>query len=545
MAGLTKRWRGPLLSWLTRRSISAISASSWRRRSAKTDEATAVLPRTRPLGDVVPPAPDAPGQHGGFLDFVDGLKKKTDPEADVKSVTRPEPAETKPTPPSLLARVAEIAAPLPQPPAPKAAPTLVAVPPPTEPVPNPKRKSPRPKPVRNRTAWRPLIMKLAIGAGIASVVVWAQDHLIQPRPPATPSEIRPPAKDARAQPPPRQQVADIETRSLPSPAAATQKASAPASPPPATRPTTETPLRPAAAEVLRFSAHRGDAVAAQFAGDGRSIVTLGRDGVLRSFVFETGTSQRTIPMALDGPAVLAVVGWQAAVGHGDGSVTVWDLERGEQTARLAGGPAPVTAVALAAGNRLALGAADGSIAIWDVKQTAAPIHTFDGHEGAVRALAFNPLGTTLASGGADRTVRTWDMTRKSALRTLRGHRTDVTGLDFTPDGRTLAASAADGGVRVWSASSGRTLRALRGPKVPITDLAFSPAGDLLATSWEDGTVRLTGTTRWRTLESLTVSGAAPRSVAFSPDGRYVASATSDGSINGWSAILGRAKDGTD
>ena len=65
------------------------------------------------------------------------------------------------------------------------------------------------------------------------------------------------------------------------------------------------------------------------------------------------------------------------------------------------------------------------------------------------ALAFHPDGSRLASAGADRTVRLWDVNGGREVLTLRGHHDRVLGVAFSPDGTCLASASADGDVRIW------------------------------------------------------------------------------------------------
>jgi WD40 repeat protein len=75
-----------------------------------------------------------------------------------------------------------------------------------------------------------------------------------------------------------------------------------------------------------------------------------------------------------------------------------------------------------------------------------------GHDGPVLALAFAADGT-LASAGADGTIRLWDAMAGSERTTLTGHVGRVTALAFAADGRTLVSAGEDGTVRLWDVAS--------------------------------------------------------------------------------------------
>jgi WD40 repeat protein len=67
----------------------------------------------------------------------------------------------------------------------------------------------------------------------------------------------------------------------------------------------------------------------------------------------------------------------------------------------------------------------------------------------IRAVAVTPEGESLASGGHDGAVRTWDPDSGAELGAGAGHAGPVTSVAWSPDGRLLASAGADGSVRLW------------------------------------------------------------------------------------------------
>ena len=72
-----------------------------------------------------------------------------------------------------------------------------------------------------------------------------------------------------------------------------------------------------------------------------------------------------------------------------------------------------------------------------------------GHGSQVLGLSFSPDGKLLASCSADKTVRLWDLQKKSQLRTVSTQPATVYSVAFSPNGKFLATAGADKTVRLF------------------------------------------------------------------------------------------------
>jgi WD40 repeat protein len=123
------------------------------------------------------------------------------------------------------------------------------------------------------------------------------------------------------------------------------------------------------------------------------------------------------------------------------------------------------------------------VRLWD-PATGDTRATLTAHHGPVRAVAFSPDGTTLASAGAsiNRTVRLWDPATGDTRATLTGPHGPVQAVAFSPDGTTLASAGHDGTVRLWDPATGDTRATLTAHHGPVRAVAFSPDGASVASA---------------------------------------------------------------
>ncbi|MFE5521445.1 trypsin-like peptidase domain-containing protein [Streptomyces virginiae] len=163
------------------------------------------------------------------------------------------------------------------------------------------------------------------------------------------------------------------------------------------------------------------------------------------------------------------------------------------------------------------------------------IKSLMGHKGTVWDVAYSPDGNTIATCGADATVRLWDVATGKGRILPVGHTKPVYGLTFGRNGMTLATAGADGTVRLWdiAAKTSRSRIIIREAGAVFTTLTFSNDGATLAVGGKDGSVRLWNSA---TRQSHTIPVGHTKNVhdmAFSRDGRRLATGSFDGSLRIW------------
>src|SRR5262249_34155623 len=100
---------------------------------------------------------------------------------------------------------------------------------------------------------------------------------------------------------------------------------------------------------------------------------------------------------------------------------------------------PVTLSFSVDGRRLGASYRGGEVVVWNVenKPDAVERRTLEGHVGGVNSMDFSPDGRRLATVGADRTVRLWDLQLGRQALVLQGHHDSVLTVSFSADGQQL------------------------------------------------------------------------------------------------------------
>lgn len=172
-------------------------------------------------------------------------------------------------------------------------------------------------------------------------------------------------------------------------------------------------------------------------------------------------------------------------------------------------------------------------------QNLAQIPTLTGHLSEVNSLAFNPSGTTLASGSDDKTIKLWNLNNKQEIRTLKGHSDKVYSVAISPDGQTVVSGSKDKTIKVWNLNTGQEIRTLEGHSSFINSVAISPDGQKVASGSYDKTIKIWNLNTGQEIRTLNGHSAEVLSVAFSSDSQTLVSGSADRTIKVWNLNTGK------
>ncbi len=169
------------------------------------------------------------------------------------------------------------------------------------------------------------------------------------------------------------------------------------------------------------------------------------------------------------------------------------------------------------------------------KAGAHVIRTFRGHSHGVWDVALSPDGVTLASVGADRFLRIWEMATGRLLKSLKGHTSDIRQVAFSPDGHTLATGSEDRTIRLWNPHTGETTRLLFTQyDHAVCSISFSPDGLMLARAGQNKDIKIweitTGTELMTLLGKDQYDHHWTVCTAFSPDGLHLVGGSDIGKL---------------
>jgi WD40 repeat protein len=306
-----------------------------------------------------------------------------------------------------------------------------------------------------------------------------------------------------------------------------------------------------------WQAHGDDALEVEFSPDGKQLASAGSDNMAKLWDATTGRLLASFQGHAGRIQALAFApdGKRIATAGRDNSVRLWNLPSPEQRP-VAAPPivAPLHSLRTEAevtgitffpdGRRLAFVGATQEVKLWDLRADTVPSPAVLRHVNTIECVALSGDGRCLASGDRDGGIKVLDPQTRE-VQTLLRHGGPAYRLAFAPRGRTLASAGADRTVRIWELPREPEHHRLPLPSPPrYRELAFSHDGKTLAIGDVGGAVRLWEVGTWRLLRTLHVRqapGEAFLSLSFSPDGGTLAVGTQGEAVRLWDVGTGRVR----
>lgn len=218
---------------------------------------------------------------------------------------------------------------------------------------------------------------------------------------------------------------------------------------------------------------------------------------------QSGSSTSPVPDAL----AFSHDGHLLAVGQGDGTVPLWDIENPAHPVALGSpfadprsrGTGMTTLAFSSNGSVLATQNGPytyhgiqsvGVVRLWNIDHPVAP-QLMSAALSSQGPMAFSPAGLTLATIRSDYSVQLWDVADPSHPKAtgmpLFGHTSNVLAMTFSPNGKKLATASIDYSLRLWDVSnpSQPAAMAVLGKESTLAyfySLAFSSTGVFAATA---------------------------------------------------------------
>ncbi len=264
-----------------------------------------------------------------------------------------------------------------------------------------------------------------------------------------------------------------------------------------------------------FVAHPAGATFAQYNGNGTQLVTAGADKIVKLWDPVKASVLKSFGPVADPIKAVAFSKdfTKVAVAAGK-TVKAWVIADGKDLTTL-NHTADVLSLSFSTdGSRIATGAADKQTRLWDVAtakelqffaqedavdavvhlannvivsaagkvtriDTASSIRIIPADAGAVHALAMVPTNTHVVTGGADKTVKLWNITTGAKERDFAGAAGAVKAVAISKNGLLLAAGGADSVVRVYTFVDAKELGSVKLPGEARV-LGFTPNNLALA-----------------------------------------------------------------
>jgi len=181
----------------------------------------------------------------------------------------------------------------------------------------------------------------------------------------------------------------------------------------------------------------------------------------------------------------------------------------------------------------------GELQVFNVADGSRVLYLPQAHDDAIYAARFSPDGKRIASGGADKYLRTFDISTSQQLRRFEGHTSYVLGVAWKRDGQVIATSGADNTIKVWDAETGDQQRTIENFGRHVTSVQYIGETDNIISSCGDKLVRIHNASNGGLVRNLGDVTSWLHTIAVTPDSNMAAAGDAGGNVYLWNANNGQ------
>ena len=175
----------------------------------------------------------------------------------------------------------------------------------------------------------------------------------------------------------------------------------------------------------------------------------------------------------------------------------------------------------------------GQLKIWKVEDGSLVRELEEAHSDTIFGLEFSPDGKQIASCGADRFAKIFDVASGNFVRSFEGHTHHVLGVSWRLDGRLLASGGADKVIKVWNVRTGEQTRTIEGFGKEVTSIRFVADGDHVVACSGDKSVQMKNANNGADVRSFAGASDFMYAVSSSANGKVIAAGGQDSVIRVW------------